>query len=248
MLKVDFLNVGQGDCSVLTLPNGKLILIDVGGRGSPLVDWLAEVADLSIHALILTHNDADHAGALPSVLEHFGQRIEHFFMLQDRATTDPKFVNIFRRALEWQRPDRPIQRLEAGANIWSDAGLNIELTVVHPTFAENITASRPNLTSGILCLKLHGKTEIIWPGDATLRAVATHCNGAAPVVLVGPHHGGPADYRHPSATDHISAIAPRRAYLSVGTNNSFQHPRPRYVQQLERHGCRVVCSQLTVTL
>ncbi|MEZ5431785.1 MAG: MBL fold metallo-hydrolase [Verrucomicrobiales bacterium] len=60
-LEVDFWDAGQGDCLVIKLPGGRLILIDTGPRGCPLIEWLREGSRRSaaIEAVILTHNDAD---------------------------------------------------------------------------------------------------------------------------------------------------------------------------------------------
>src|SRR5258708_8392617 len=67
-LIVDFWDVGQGDCSVIRLPDGSLIIIDVGPRTTPLIDWLQE-KPRRIHSVVITHNDADHAGGLPALVK-----------------------------------------------------------------------------------------------------------------------------------------------------------------------------------
>ena len=66
-LIVDFWDVGQGDCSVIRLPDSSLVIIDVGPRTRPLIDWLQE-KPRRIHSIVITHNDADHAGGLPGLV------------------------------------------------------------------------------------------------------------------------------------------------------------------------------------
>src|SRR5438270_7348291 len=102
LLEIDLWDVGQGDCTVIKLPNGKLLIIDVGPRGSPLVDWLNERRHEAarIESIILTHNDADHAGALPSIITEHKNRIEGIWMLLDREVSAPHFQKIFRAAVE----------------------------------------------------------------------------------------------------------------------------------------------------
>jgi competence protein ComEC len=242
---VTFWDVGQGDCSTITLPDGRLIIIDVGPRGSPLIDWLHD-KPRQIHAVVLTHNDSDHVGALPALVGSFKDRIQNFYMLVDRPTNDKIFDKTFRCALEGERLRHyQIQRLEAGAVVWKDSNLNANLVPVFPNMSGNVLASTPNKTSGILCLNFNGKTEIIWPGDSELGRVANKCSDTKPFVLFGPHHGAPADYKKAIAPKAINAVGARRAFISVGTKNKHSHPRPKYLQLLERGGCRLVCSQIT---
>jgi competence protein ComEC len=242
-LEVTFWDVGQGDCSTITLPDGRIIIIDVGPRNSPLIDWLSD-HPRQIHAVVLTHNDSDHAGALPALIGGFKNRIENFFMLVDRPTQDHVFKNTFRSAYACESLF-PIRRLEVGAKIWNDRSLEAELLVVFPTMSANVLAANPNSTSGILSLGLRNKTEIIWPGDSSLGRVASRCSGTRPYLLFGPHHGAPEDYRLASAITSISSVSPSGVFISVGTGNRYSHPRPKYIQRLERLGCQVVCSQLT---
>jgi beta-lactamase superfamily II metal-dependent hydrolase len=50
-LEVVFWDVGQGDCSTLQLPDGSLVIIDTGPRGSPLIDWLNDHPGKKIRAV-----------------------------------------------------------------------------------------------------------------------------------------------------------------------------------------------------
>lgn len=244
---VTFWDVGQGDCSTIHLPDGQLIIIDVGPRGSPLIDWLHDKPK-GIHAVVLTHNDADHVGALPGLIGSFKDRIANFHMLVDRQTRDPIFDKTFRCALEGETQGHyQIQRLEVGTVVWEDAALQAKLFAVFPTMSGNVLARTPNRTSGILCLEIQGRTRIIWPGDSSLSRLAAQADGTRPQVLFGPHHGAPEDYKGAPAVTAISAVSPERAFISVGAKNKYSHPRAKYLQRLERAGCEVVCSEITHT-
>jgi len=245
-LTITFWDVGQGDCSTIELPDGRLIIIDTGNRGSPLVDWLKD-KPRGVHSIVITHNDADHVGALPSVLDTC-KSINQVFMLMDRPAAKDPFAKLFRRVVEGERMGLyGLTRLEVGAEIWADSALDARLHVVYPSMSANILASKPNATSGIICLTIKGKTELIWPGDATLDSVSTTCHGTKPYFLVGPHHGAPEGYKKRVTTSsHLHAVSPQRAFISVGTKNGYSHPRPKYIRLLEQAGAKVCCSQLTV--
>lgn len=71
--KVVYLDVGQGNCTYIKLPDGKTALIDAGNTmyGSEIVEFLNNENIKSIDYLIATHADADHIGGFASVLESF---------------------------------------------------------------------------------------------------------------------------------------------------------------------------------
>ena len=69
-LTAHFINVGQGDCCWLHLPNGDDILVD-GGKpqaGPTVVAYLSQHGVSDIELLVGTHGDADHIGGLLDVL------------------------------------------------------------------------------------------------------------------------------------------------------------------------------------
>lgn len=88
---VEFLDVGQGDCALITTPEGLHILVDGGGtvsfrkpqdawrnRREPyevgaktVVPLLKKRGIHRLNAVIVTHGDQDHAGGLAAVLKHF---------------------------------------------------------------------------------------------------------------------------------------------------------------------------------
>lgn len=248
-IRIDFWDVGQADCTVITLPDSSLIIIDVGGKGSPLVDWLNERrSPADIFAIILTHNHADHAGALCSIVAEHKRRIGAVWMLADRDASDFRENAVFRCAEQAESEGHfRVRGLFAGQTIWQDNTIPARLKVIYPSFTENIRATSPNQACGLIALETDSARLIAWPGDLDIQRVAQKCAAVPPWLLDGPHHGGPTDIKSDkeAAMNAVKALAPRRAFVSVGTRNSYHHPRPRYLRTLGRSGCHVVCSQLT---
>lgn len=246
LTRIDFWDVGQADCSMLHFSDNSIMLIDVGKRGCPVVDWLAD-HPRQIRAIILTHNDADHAGALCSIVAAHRAQIGGIYMLMDRSKADEKFQKLFRCALEGERLKHyEIKWANDGTQLWASPDGSTRLRVVHPSFSEFVLAGSPNAMSAMVVLEKDDRWLSVWPGDLSLNTVAGKCNGRQAWMLMGPHHGGPDGYkRKPESATWVAAISPRRGFISVGTKNSYSHPRPRYVQLLGRSGCHVVCSQLT---
>ncbi len=263
LLTIDLWDVGQGDCSVIRLPNGRLIIIDVGPRGSPLVDWLNERrVPVEIEAVVLTHNDADHAGALTSIVSEHKRRIGAIWMLLDRNVRDSQFQKVFRAAVAGEEQGfYQISQLRSGQTLWMDRSSGTRIHVVYPSFSQNIQAANPNESSGVVVLEVEGERLLAWPGDLEFLKAARVLGSPGPHTLVGPHHGGPSDYptkalRRSAPTgslrDRMSELRKaaddlglRRVFISVGTGNRYHHPRPGYIRLLSARGTRVVCSQLT---
>lgn len=246
LTQIDFWDVGQGDASVIHFSDGSIIIVDTGLRGSPLVDWLADRPRV-IRAIVLTHNDADHAGALCSLVQDHSARIGGIHMLRDRPVKDPVFQKLFRCAYEGESKGHyKIEELRTGVVLWRSGDGLTELCVQHPSFSESVMAENPNASSALLVLKHQDQWLVIWPGDMPLATLAGKAGGKNPVVMTGPHHGAPEGCKlKVESVAHIRSVSPARAFISVGTRNGYSHPRPRYLQNLARAGCHVVCSQIT---
>lgn len=243
-LIIDFWNVGLGDSTIIRLPDQKLIIIDTGPLGSPILTWLSKRTE-EIHAIIVTHNDADHAGSLPSLVKMPGKKIHSVFMLIDRDKKSEQFQNIWRPARQEEKAGRlKISNLEADTVIWANQNNSIE--VRHPSFSEGVEANNPNSASGIVCLLHKGEVLMIWPGDVPMKKIGEKCAGTTPHVLMGPHHGAPIDRDNKRFDKDVEKFKPERMFVSVGTELKYSDvPSPKYLGMQTRRGIRVMCSQLT---
>ena len=84
-LELALWDVGQGDCTVIRLPDGRLLIIDVGPPDSPILDWLLQRPQERIYAVVLTHNDEDHCGCAIEMIDDLGSRLKGLFLLIDRS-------------------------------------------------------------------------------------------------------------------------------------------------------------------
>ena len=75
-MRVHFLDVGQGDCTVMEFPDGKVMMVD-GGDGSAasrsaVIGYCMALGIERFDHILLTHTDADHAAGLEDVFRQFG--------------------------------------------------------------------------------------------------------------------------------------------------------------------------------
>ena len=74
-LMITFLDVGQGDATLIEYPNGKVVLVDTGSGRYPdagrqvIAPYLAYRGINHIDAIVITHYDFDHYGGLKSLSE-----------------------------------------------------------------------------------------------------------------------------------------------------------------------------------
>jgi competence protein ComEC len=254
-LVADFWDVGQGDCSVVRLPDGKLLIIDVGPPDSPLIEWLSGRGE-RIYAVVLTHNDEDHAGCFTDLIDRFGGRIDHVFLLLDRHTTDLAARRILVAAVNGAKKSgytlHPIDVTATGVlRIYGYESVTERLLIyaVHPDFvttANNLIkrSPNPNSVSAIVRLDVNGANHLIWAGDAPMRAVADRCSGLSPEAMVGPHHGAPSDRNRKNHHLDFERVDPSNVFISAGTGNRHGHPVKAFIDQHRIRNRRVVCSQL----
>ena len=252
---IEFWDVGQGDCTIVHLPDGQLILVDVGPIGSPVVDWLSKHRNKKIHSIILSHNDSDHIGALTPLLRCCQHRVESVFLLDDRNTRNESYFNLFRGLKEAEQRGEigRILRLEAPMQIWPDGNtapgdlaLKIKIEVLHPTLAENVLARTPNETSAIILLSPPASFPVLLASDASVSTVAATVAGRSPSYMLGPHHGGPIDRRQKQFQANLQSINPQCIVASVGTNNRYNHPCANYIKHARCVGASFICTQLTI--
>lgn len=231
---------------MLVFDDDSILIIDVGRLYSSIVDWLND-RPRTIQAIVLTHNDEDHAGGLCSLSKDHAQRIHKIYMLQDRPKKASQMEKIFRCAYEGEKKGYyQIIGAVAGHIIWENKDQCLKLEIIYPSFSDAYLASSPNDHSAMVVLSYKENVIAVWPGDLSLPQLHSKLNGGKPWVLVGPHHGAPGGYRKkPEAPEFISNISPARAFISVGTTNQHSHPRSRYLLLLAKTGCHVMCSELT---
>lgn len=83
-LKVHFVDVGQGDCTLVQFPDGKTAIIDGGENDAEvkaaIIEYIDENFDESFKYFdyaLLTHSDSDHCGSLDDVLAAYPARVSY---------------------------------------------------------------------------------------------------------------------------------------------------------------------------
>jgi competence protein ComEC len=207
-LNIYYFNVGQAD-SILLENNDKYMLIDAGNNadGELIVKQLKEMGVSKLDYLIATHAHEDHIGGMDDVINSFD--IATFYM-PDVVTTTKTFEDLI-TALENKSV---IFNTPSIGDVFLFGGCKFE--VLHLSNEENDL----NDTS-IIVRGLYGDNSFLFMGDASsnVEKKILYDNIDSDVLKVG-HHGS----RYSSSVNFLKKVTPIYSIISVGDDNSYNHP------------------------
>lgn len=234
-LRVTFLDVGQGDATLIETPDGLVAVVDAGrarpaDRGRTVVEPALRARGIrEIDLLVASHADADHIGGLPHLLRTFPVRVVAEGV--PGATTE-EYAE-FQAALAGSGARHVL--LDRGDVIRSG---DCVLSVLHPDPDPRFQAPDTNNNSVVLNVAL-GETDIVIFGDAEVPAervmLANLPDLDCDVMRTG-HHGS----RNATGAAYLAASTPSTAVISCGQRNPYGHPHPDTLARLEAAGARVL--------
>jgi competence protein ComEC len=218
-LVVRVLDVGQGDSILLDPPNGDPVLVDTGPPGDGVEDRLRELGVDRLSALVITHDQSDHAGELAPLLDSVP--VDRLVYGRD----DPRL-----RGAALAAGAEP-HRLAEGGQIDS-GGLRLG-ALWPPRELLGEVSEDPNL----LCLVLRARWRhfsMLLTGDAEAESVPID---PGPVDVLKVAHHGSEDAGLDELLEHS---VPKLAVISVGAGNPFGHPTAPTIADLGEHGVPIM--------
>lgn len=214
-LRVTFLDVGQGDSTLLETAAGR-VLVDEGPPEAHVASQLERRGIHSLSAIVLTHPQRDHVGGAADVLRHL--RVG-FVLDPELAATGTDEEEAMVAAHERHVPVRPARAGEE----FRLGGLHFE--VLNPPDAG--TPNEDPNQNAVVLLVSYGETDILLTADA--ESDVTSDLPLKPVEVLKVAHHGSAD---PGLEDELRELRPRVAVISVGRGNDYGHPRPETLAAL----------------
>ena len=209
--RVSFLAIGQGDATLLQ-HGSRAILVDTGPPGGPVLERLKEAGIQRLDALVVTHDQADHAGGAAAVLAAMpvGTLVDGG---EGRPSPD-------RRAFLAVAARRGVQRIVPSAGQAIRAG-PLRLDVLWPRRSDPFPPSADPNERAVVVLAHDGPIDALLPADAESNVTAAL--DLAPVeVLKVAHHGS----EDPGLPGILARLRPQVAVIPVGTN-TYGHPTPQ---------------------
>ena len=232
--KITFLDVGQGDASLLQ-SGGQILLLDGGSTSQKnvgtyvILPYIKQQGISCLEAIVLTHTDQDHINGVTEVLEE-GKK----GWLTVKNLMYPYWM-------EGTEQGKQLKKLaeEAGAScrkIRAGDRLTIgkaEAVVLYPKEQEKI--AEPNAGSLVLFWKWEG-VRAMFTGDLPEEKERELLQNlpACEILQVG-HHGSATS----TCREFLEQVQPSLAVISCAMKNRYGHPSPDTVDRLKKTGCEI---------
>jgi len=231
-LEVNFFDVGQGDTVFIETPQRHRILID-GGPSSIILEKLSKEMsfwDRTIDLIILTHPEADHLSGLNEVLKRY--KVENILwtgIVRDTAEYKEwlKLIN---------EEKAKIFLAKAGQKI---STRNVFLELLFPF--ENLEGKefKDSNNTSIVGKLVFGDISFLFTGDIYKEVEKELIDGGVDVdsdILKISHHGSKTS----TSEEFLKEVSPEIAVISVGKNNSYNHPHQEVLEVLSKYGINVL--------
>ena len=251
-LHIDFLDVGQGDSALMTMPDGTTLLVDGGGRpnfnylndeaGDPVFQrdtrsigegvvsqYLWSRGMDRVDYVLATHADADHIDGLNDVAQNFRVRSA---MVARTPANDPEYA---RFAATMKEVGVPVDRIGAGDLLRFG---DVSAEVLWPPPTQDESAPSQNNDSIVLVIR-YGEKTLLLTGDIEKQGEAAvlreRIDLKSDLVKVA-HHGSKTSSIEPF----VAATRPSLAIISVGRTSMFGHPNKDVVERWGAGGAEVM--------
>lgn len=218
---VTFLDVGQGDSSVIILPFGKTILIDTGGlylsryniSKNKTVPYLNSLGISKIDLLILTHGDYDHTGDTINLLNEI--KVDEVLFNNDSFNdTENKIIKVLnKKNIRYSKNSEYFRKIK-------------DLYFLNTKMYDN---ENDNSTVVYFTYK---NFSFLFTGDASKEReedIMENYNIKDVSFLKVGHHGSKTS----TGSSFIKKINPKYSIISVGENNRYGHPNKNTLKNLK---------------
>ena len=236
-LELHFINVGQGDSTLIVCPNGNRILVDAGSTGGADIPAIQTYFNARVgtntpqlDTLVITHGDADHYNLLDDLLP--GVTVGNIYRVGVESDYSTGFWT-------WLGNFRTNRGTVLASDYFDDQNTpnpNIDCGAanVHVLAASVVSStSRKNAASIVLLISFN-LFDVILTGDATFATenviIGRYGNWIDVEVLKIGHHGSETTSTSDTWLQHVR---PWTAVASAGYHNSHQHARRDVIRRLQ---------------
>jgi len=240
LVDVYYLDIGQGDATLIRTPIGANILIDGGPDLSVLyqlgksLPWYEKKIDL----MILTHPDQDHMLGLVDIIRRY--QVEQLVI--SGIVDDTPAYQFFLDVLTEQKVTVTVG--QAGDSY--EFG-EVTARILYPIQSLAGRVVEDSNTSSLVTQVDYGETSLLFTGDLPkaneIELVATGVDLRSQVVKAG-HHGS----KNSSSLEFLQAVDPDFVVISAGRDNRYGHPHRRVLSNITKVGAQVLRTDLSGTI
>jgi competence protein ComEC len=216
-LRVEVLDVGQGDAILLQPAGAPAVLVDGGPPGDNLEGKLEDAGVTRLGAAVITHDQSDHAAGVEELLGRFPVRRLIFARLDRRVIAAAAAVGA-----------EP-QRVASGQELHSGR-LRLRVLWPPPELLREADAEEDPNQLAIVLEARWGSFTMMLAADAEAESVPLD---PGPIDVLKVAHHGSEDAGLPALLDRTH---PKLAVISVGEDNPYGHPAPETISTFSRRG------------
>lgn len=234
LLKVHYLDVGQGDSIFIELPNNETMLIDAAEsyQSENIINYLKNLNYQKIDYVIGTHPHTDHIGGLKDIINTF--EIGKIYMPKVVSTT--KTYESLLMAIKDK--NLKINTAKAGTSIIDTDTLKINILAPNNSIYTELN------NYSVVTKITYGTTKFLFMGDAEkLSENEIKENVTADVIKIG-HHGSNTS----SSIDFIKKVNAKYGIISVGLNNKYNLPKEETITNWENSGTKIYLTSTNGTI
>lgn len=244
-LRINFIDVGQGDSTLIRTETNKVILIDSGGSTASssfdvgnkvLLPYLLDRRIKKIDFIIVSHFDADHCQAFETVIDNINVRK---VVVCKQSMITQEYLNIINKC---KKKNIKIIVVERGDKLKIDK--RTEFEILHPG-ERFLDDGKGGLNANAIVCKMNYKLNngkifsILFTGDIEVEAEKeleqVYGKKLKADILKVAHHGSKTSSRE----EFIKLVSPKIALIGVGENNKFGHPADITLERLEKENVKV---------
>jgi len=233
LLRVAFLDVGQGDAILIEAPNGNRVLIDGGPPSGKILSELGVMLpffERDISVIIATHPDQDHIGGLPEVFARYS--------VQALVEPDLYAGNGVYEAMEKIAEKDGARKIvaRAGEIIRLDKNTTLEILYPEKKFPPGVEV---NISSVVVKLTYRNISFLFTgdlPAEQEKMLVEKYGTALDVDVLKFGHHGSKTS----TSPEFLAMTSPEYGVVSVGADNKYGHPNKETLDLAEKDNVKVV--------
>ena len=228
-MRVHFLDVGQGDCELIELPDGKIMLIDGGAddeSATRIMRYLNALKIETIDYLLITHADSDHCGGLQKVVKY--KEVKRAFLPLTNATENEAYAavhaELMAKGCQWEYSARSV-------DLSAEGEISYTLRFLYPYTVQTEQDVSTNENSAVVWLDYLG-ASVLFTGDAPMeteeKLMRDHRLGLLDesvklkeTELLKVAHHGSADS---TSLSFLQYLGVKQAVISCGADNAYGHP------------------------
>lgn len=235
-LLINFVDVSQGDCTLISY-NGKNIIIDGGGSTdknnnvgkNTLLPYLLDRKIKQIDYLIISHFDSDHVQGLMYIMDKIKIKNIIIGVQKENYSNYIKFNKLLEKNKNKDNNKVKIMQIENEINIDK-----LKLSCIWPNSNKLIDENSINNNSLVLKL-IYGKFSMLFTGDIEkiaekeiIREYKGREECLKSTILKVAHHGSKTS----TIEDFLRVVSPKIALIGVGKDNKFGHPNYETIEKL----------------